>query len=76
MCYCPWGRKESDMTEQLTHTHGGDEERGHVCLCTSLSKKATGAHASHTHPHGPLRFATNVLPSGCNDVTTAKGPFQ
>ena len=20
--YSPWGRKESDMTEQLTHTHG------------------------------------------------------
>ena len=19
--YCPWGRKESDTTEQLTHTH-------------------------------------------------------
>ena len=19
--YCPWGHKESDMTEQLTHTH-------------------------------------------------------
>ena len=24
MGYSPWGRKESDMTEQLTHTHTED----------------------------------------------------
>ena len=59
-----------------TYTHSGDKTRGHICLCTSLRKKATGVCASHTHPHGPLRFETNVSPSGCNDITIAMGPFQ
>ena len=31
--YSPWGHKESDMTEQLTHTHSGDLG----CMCLTLT---------------------------------------
>ena len=33
--WAPWGHKESDMTEQLTHMRA--RAHTHTCICTSMS---------------------------------------
>ena len=45
VCYSPWGRKESDRTEQLTHTHR------HVCVHAHARARAHTHTHTHTHTH-------------------------
>ena len=37
--YSPWGRKESDMTEQLTHTHMYEYMYIYICMCTCMWRR-------------------------------------
>ena len=57
MGYSPWGLKESDMTEQLTHTHtpwgfpGGPVVKTHF-PCRGLRFNPQGTKILHAKRHG------------------------
>ena len=69
--YSPWGRKESDMTERLTHTFNGIVES---CLFTQECFQNSEAEVHHWEPRqkGSARPSSGLLWSLLEDDFPAK----
>ena len=86
MGHSPWGHKESDTTEQLTHTHTHTHAnhreivshmRGNIDSCLNLKRKFfshTGPEPQDgTHSHGAALTRLSACPVPCGTFSGERG---
>ena len=60
--YSRWGRKESDMTERLTHnTHYNTKQKSHMVKETVASETLICMDHFHTNERGPSNFILIIV---------------